>query len=69
MDAGLHLRIAALSLAAEGRQKGFAMASDSIAAQMARDFVLTHTGLNEGMAARFRRIMSVIRNADELSQE
>lgn len=35
----------------------------------ALSFVLTHTGLNEGMAARFRRIMSVIRNADELSQE
>lgn len=35
----------------------------------ALSFVLTHTGLKAGLADRFRRIFSVVRDADALAQE
>jgi HD-GYP domain-containing protein (c-di-GMP phosphodiesterase class II) len=48
-------------------KKGFKTVGDS--KPRALSFVLGHTGLSEGLADRFRRVMSVIRNADELTQE
>tara|TARA_R110000851_G_scaffold333533_1_gene515199 strand:+ start:31316 stop:32680 length:1365 start_codon:yes stop_codon:yes gene_type:complete len=48
-------------------KKGFKTVGDS--KPRALSFVLSHTGLNEGLAARFKRVMSVIRHADELTHE
>jgi HD-GYP domain-containing protein (c-di-GMP phosphodiesterase class II) len=48
-------------------KRGFKTIGDS--RPRALSFVLAHTGLRQSLAERFRRVMTVVKNADALSQE